>query len=129
MGGQAVREHEPVITVGIPVYNGERYLTEALSSVLSSGYSQLEIIVRDDGATDESRKIPNELSDARVQVLTGSENQGLAAARHRIVPEARGLFVASLDQDHLSYPDRLGLQCAYLPGTRASAYAAARHAS
>jgi glycosyltransferase involved in cell wall biosynthesis len=90
--------HPPCsISVIIPVHNGEAYLREAIESVLSQGFPALEVIVVDDGSTDQSRKIA-ECYGPRVRCIP-QENMGTAAARNRGVQVAGGAFFSFLDQD------------------------------
>ena len=104
----------PLVTVGMPLYNGAAYLREAISDVLADGYANWELILLDDGSKDDSLEIASSFSDPRIRVLRNDVNQGLVAARNRILDEAQGTFIAWLDQDDLSYPGRLGSQVAYL---------------
>ena len=99
------------ISVIIPVYNGERYLAEALDSVLAQQYEKMEIIVVDDGSTDGTSKIARSYKD--VTYLCQSR-QGAAAARNRGVQHARGEFLAFLDADDLWMPDKTTKQMSVL---------------
>lgn len=85
-----------LVSVIIPVFNGERYLGQALTSVFRQTYPNLEVIVVDDGSTDQSRKI---LMDFPTVKLIMQNNKGVALARNRGLEEARGEFIAFLDQD------------------------------
>ena len=104
----------PLVTVGMPLYNGAAYLRDAISDILEDGYENWELILLDDCSTDGSLEIASSFSDPRIRVLQNNVNQGLVAARNRILDEAQGSFIAWLDQDDLSYPGRLGTQVAYL---------------
>ena len=101
----------PLVSVIIPVYNGARYLGAALESVFAQTYREFEVIVVDDGSTDESGVIAQGFPDVRYLQQT---NQGVAAARNHGLEAARGDFVAFLDQDDLWTPDKLKLQVEYL---------------
>ena len=101
----------PLVSVIIPVYNGARYLGAALESVFAQTYREFEVIVVDDGSTDESGVIAQGFSDVRYLQQT---NQGVAAARNHGLEAARGEFFAFLDQDDLWTPDKLKLQVEYL---------------
>ena len=95
-----VREkNSPLVSVIIPVYNVASYLREALDSVIHQTYSNLEILIIDDGSTDGSGEICEEYrSDDRVQVIH-QENRGLSAARNRGLDLAAGEYIAFLDSD------------------------------
>lgn len=99
------------ISVIIPVYNGERYLAEALDSVLAQKYDKMEMIVVDDGSTDGTSKIAHSYKD--VMYLRQSR-QGAAAARNNGVMQARGEFLAFLDADDLWMPDKTKKQISVL---------------
>lgn len=97
----------PLVSVIIPVYNGERYLDEAIGSVLAQTYQPIEIIVIDDGSTDGSADVAKRCSTVRYCV---QENQGIGAARNHGVDLARGTCVAFLDADDVWTQDKLAYQ-------------------
>lgn len=89
-----------LISVIIPIYNVERYLYQCIESVLRQSYKNIEIILIDDGSTDESGKICDEFSkkDERIIVIH-QKNQGIAEVRNRGVREARGEYIFWIDSD------------------------------
>jgi glycosyltransferase involved in cell wall biosynthesis len=97
-----------LISCIIPVFNGERYLREAIDSVLAQTYRTLDVIVVDDGSTDGSAQIAESFG-ASVRVIAQS-NQGHAAARNTGVQHARGQLLAFLDADDLWHPEKLERQ-------------------
>jgi glycosyltransferase involved in cell wall biosynthesis len=94
----------------VPVFNGERFLAEAIESILGQSYRTLEVIVVDDGSTDDTASIVAGFGDAVTYVH--QENAGPAAARNRGIREAHGEFVAFLDSDDLWHADKLERQLA-----------------
>ena len=90
----------PEISVIIPVYNTEKYLSECLDSVLAQTFKDIEIICVNDGSSDNSGRILEEYTkrDTRIKVITQS-NQGLSAARNAGLDEAKGEWIAFLDSD------------------------------
>lgn len=98
----------PVITVVIPAYNSAWSIRDTLRSVLNQTSGALEVIVVDDGSTDDlaTRLHPFEIADSRLRVVR-QKNAGLAAARNRGLAEARGAFVAFLDADDVWHPQFL----------------------
>ena len=100
----------PLITVIIGAYNAERYLGEAIESVLAQTYRDFELIVVDDGSTDRTGEIADGYGDP-VRCLH-QENGGMAAARNRAIPEARGDYLAFLDADDRFPPGKLRSQLA-----------------
>jgi glycosyltransferase involved in cell wall biosynthesis len=92
----------------VPVFEGERYLKEAIASILAQTSPPLEVIVVDDGSTDRSVAIAESFGDP-VLVLR-QDHRGVSAARNRGVQAARGALLAFLDADDLFLPEKLALQ-------------------
>ena len=90
----------PLISIIIPFYNTEKYLRRCVSSMTSQTYQNLEIILMDDGSTDQSSLIADDLSaeDSRIRVFH-TANSGVAAARNNGLKNARGTFVMFVDSD------------------------------
>ena len=104
-----------MITVVTPTYNRVEYLGKAIDSVLSQTYSDFELIIVDDNPVDsDARKKTEELvgnySDARIRYLKNPMNLGGAASRNRGIDEAKGNYIAFLDDDDMYLPDRLEVQ-------------------
>ncbi|MGO2140232.1 MAG: glycosyltransferase family 2 protein [Leucobacter sp.] len=99
----------PLASVIVPVYNGEQFLRRCLDSVLAQSMGDLELIVVNDGSTDDTRAIlaEYEASDARVTVIDQA-NAGQGAARNRALGQARGEFVLFVDAD--DFIERVTLQ-------------------
>jgi glycosyltransferase involved in cell wall biosynthesis len=100
----------PRVTVVIPVFNAERYLRDAMDSILAQTFTDFELLVIDDGSTDRSAEVARSYEDGRVRVLASPVNAGLAAVRNRGIEEARGELLAWLDADDVSLPTRLAEQ-------------------
>lgn len=103
---------EHLVSVIIPVFNGERFLREAVHSVLDQGDSSVEIIVVDDGSTDGTATVAGSFAET-VRYLQQA-NQGPAAARNRGIENARGSLLAFADADDLWPANKLELQLSYL---------------
>lgn len=103
--------NRPLVSVVVPVYNGERFLASALQSVFDQDYRPLEVIVVDDGSVDDSAKIARSFRE--VHYICQS-SQGAAAARNAGVAATRGEFVAFLDADDVWAPNKLNVQMSYL---------------
>jgi glycosyltransferase involved in cell wall biosynthesis len=102
-----------MITVILPIYNGTKYLKEAVQSILDQTYADFELIVIDDGSTDRSADIVGGFNDSRIYFYT-QKNEGLAATLNRGISISRGTYIARQDQDDVSLPDRLLKQVAFL---------------
>jgi glycosyltransferase involved in cell wall biosynthesis len=100
----------PSISCIVPVYNGERYITEALDSIFAQNYEPLEVVVVNDGSSDGSARVLAEYQNRLVCLDQG--NKGPAACRNLGVSASRGEFVAFLDQDDLWHPEKLVRQIA-----------------
>ena len=105
----------PVISVLMPVYNGGQYLGEAVESILNQTFRDFEFLVLDDGSTDDSLKQLRlyAAQDSRLHVIT-RENRGLTSTLNELLLYARGEFVARMDADDVSMPDRFDHQVAFL---------------
>lgn len=99
---------EGLVSCVVPVYQGERFLGEALDSILAQGYEPLEVVVVDDGSTDGTPEVAASYGD-RIRYIRQA-NAGPAAARNRGVEASRGEFVAFLDADDLWVPEKTALQ-------------------
>ena len=101
-------ESSPLVTAVIPAYNAERYLRDAIDSVLGQTFPGIEVIVVDDGSTDGTARIARSFGD-RVQYVH-QENRGVSSARNRGVAMARGTFIAFLDADDVWLPNKIQAQ-------------------
>jgi glycosyltransferase involved in cell wall biosynthesis len=105
------RHDSALVSVIIPTYNRRDFLREAVESVLSQTYSPVEIIVVDDGSTDDT-PVLLDAYHGRIKVLRQS-NHGVSAARNLGIRYAQGAFIALLDSDDYWQPDKLALQIEY----------------
>jgi glycosyltransferase involved in cell wall biosynthesis len=100
----------PLVSIIVPVYNGEKYLSEAIDSILSQTYHPTEIIIVDDGSTDGSAEIAQRFSSPVKYCY--QTNAGTGAARNRGIELAQGSFFAFLDADDIWLQDKLKIQMA-----------------
>lgn len=103
----------PYVSVIMPVYNGAADLRRAIDTVLGQSFRDFELIVINDGSTDDSAALLNTVDDPRVRVIH-QENMGLAATLNRGMAIAKGELIARQDQDDLSHPERFARQVTYL---------------
>lgn len=108
-------EPEPRVTVFIPAFNAERYIAEAIESVLAQTFTDFELLIVDDGSTDDTPAVIRRFShDARLRVTTHADNLGRPRTRNHGLDLAHGEYIAFLDADDRCAPQRLTRQVAYL---------------
>jgi len=105
--------NNPKISVVLPVYNGEIYIYEAIDSILKQTYEDFELIIINDGSTDDSKEIILGINDSRI-VYYEQTNQGLATTLNNAIKISRGKYIARQDQDDYSHPKRFQKQVALL---------------
>jgi glycosyltransferase involved in cell wall biosynthesis len=105
--------NQPKVTVLMPAYNAGKYIAEAIRSVLEQEYTDFELLIVEDGSTDDTRGVIRSFSDDRIRVLE-QENKGISAALNAGLAEARGVYIARFDADDSCLPQRLGRQTAFL---------------
>lgn len=96
------------------VYNGERYLREAIESILGQTFTDFEFVIINDGSTDSSRDIVLSYRDSRIRLIDNPENIGLTKSLNRGLSLARGEYVARQDADDISHSTRFEKQVEYL---------------
>lgn len=96
-----------LISVVMTVFNGEEFLQEAIDSILTQSYTDFEFIIVDDGSNGNTKKILNEVSDQRVNILHLDPNQGQANALNFGIDIAKGEWIIRQDADDISLPDRI----------------------
>ena len=101
------RAEAPLVSVLVAVHNGARYLGLSIASVLRQTVAELELVVVDDGSTDETPQLLAAISDPRLRAITNGEQAGLAASLNRGLEHVRGRYVARLDADDVAFPDWL----------------------
>ena len=105
----------PAVSVVMAVFNGMPWLTETLASLRGQTFTDFEVVLIDDGSTDDTAETLRTAADAdvRFRVITQA-NQGLVASLNRGIAEARGTLIARLDSDDLAMPDRLAMQVDFM---------------
>lgn len=104
----ATATEEALVSVVMPAYNGEAYIGESINSILNQSYSNIEVVVVDDGSSDRTRDIVRAFG-GRVRLLE-QKNQGAAAARNLGIQAALGEYIAFLDADDVWWPGKLQVQ-------------------
>ena len=108
MTGSKLQSDQALASIIIPCHNGERYVGEAIESALTQTYPNIEVVVIDDGSTDDSLKVIRSFGN-RVRWESGT-NRGACAARNRGIELARGKLVQFLDADDLLFPEKIEMQ-------------------
>lgn len=106
--------NEPKVTIGLPIYNGQAYMDETINSILNQSYENFELIIIDDGSSDQTQKKLKELKDPRVRVIIDNKNLGLPNRLNQITQMAKGEFIARMDADDIMTEDRIEKQVSIL---------------
>ena len=104
---------KPLVSVVLSVFNGEKYLAEAIDSILTQTYKNFEFIIINDGSTDSSLEIIGSYNDKRI-ILISRENKGLIVSLNEGVHKATGKYVARMDADDISLPNRIDKQVKFM---------------
>ncbi|QHT65785.1 glycosyltransferase [Rhodocytophaga rosea] len=105
---------KPLLTVLMPVYNAERFLYEAIESVLNQTFRNFEFLIIDDGSTDESETIVCSFSDPRIRFYRNDGNRGITETLNRGIELAKAEYIARMDADDICYAERLEKQYAFI---------------
>jgi len=114
MGISALRKERPKVTVLMSVYNGAKYIREAIDSILNQTFKDFEFLIIDDGSTDSSAEIIRSYSDPRIRLIRNEKNIGLTRSLNKGLKLATGQYIARMDADDISLPCRLETQGRFL---------------
>ncbi len=103
-----------MVSVLMPVYNGERYLRAAVDSILGQSFTDFEFLIVDDGSTDGTRAVLAGIDDPRLRVIANERNMGVTKTLNVGLEAVRGRYVARFDADDIAHPERLAEQVAFL---------------
>lgn len=106
--------NEPMVTVLMSVYNGEKFLKEAMDSILTQTFTDFEFLIINDGSTDNSVKIIESYNDSRIRLINNEKNLKLIASLNKGISLARGKYIARMDCDDISSPMRLEKEVDFL---------------
>jgi glycosyltransferase involved in cell wall biosynthesis len=104
----------PLVSVLMSVYNSAEFIAASLGSILTQDYTQLEVIIVDDGSTDQSIDIVQSFHDPRIVILKNAENIGLAASLNRAIYVSTGIFLARMDADDIAHRSRISSQVNFM---------------
>lgn len=106
-----IKDNKPLVSVIMPVYNGELYLDEAIQSILTQTYKNFEFIIINDGSTDNSLDIIKKYMNKDTRIfLINRENKGLIYSLNEGIKKAKGKYIARMDADDISLPARFEKQ-------------------
>ena len=105
---------EPLVSIGMPVFNCEKTLDTAVQSIINQTYSNWELILIDDGSKDKTLEIAESFHDPRIKVISDGHNQQLPTRLNQAIVASSGKYFARMDGDDFSYPERLQRQVDYL---------------
>lgn len=106
----------PNVSIGIPFYNAENFLGNTIKSIIAQQYSCWELILVDDGSSDNSLNIAKYYAnrDSRIRLISDGENKKLPARLNQLISESKGAYVARMDADDIMHPQRLEKQLQFL---------------
>ena len=108
--------NQPLITIGIPIYNAEVYLADAIKSILAQSYRNFELILINDGSKDNSLEIAKDFAkqDNRIRIISDGVNKKLPGRLNQIIREAKGDYIARMDADDMMHSERIAKQLNFL---------------
>lgn len=104
----------PKVSVIMPAYNAEKYIAEAIDSILNQTFTDFEFIIIDDGSTDRTKEIILKYDDPRIMYLCNERNMGISYTLNRGLDAAKGEYIARMDADDISLPERFSKQVKYM---------------
>lgn len=111
---------KPLVSIIIPVFNGEKVILETINSIWQQTYKNWEAIIVDDVSTDGTRELLKKVKSRKIRVIKLRKNGGAAKARNRGIKEAKGDFICFLDADDLWHPEKLEKQVAFMKDREAA---------
>ncbi len=105
---------KPYVTILMPVYNAEKFLSEAIESILNQTFADFEFLIIDDGSTDSTIKIIESYTDSRIRLFRNQKNLGISTTLNKGIEMASTELIARMDADDISYPNRLQKQYDFL---------------
>lgn len=105
---------QPLVSIGIPTYNAAKFIRMAIQSVLNQSYTNFELIITDDGSSDNTVNIVSSFRDPRIILVSDLENKGISFRLNQQIRMSRGKYFARMDADDIMLPDRIERQVKYL---------------
>lgn len=95
-----------LVSIIVPVYNGEKYIEKTIEALMGNAYSNVELLIGNDASTDNTESILNKYSDSRIKVFTAKKNIGPGAMRNLLLSKAQGEYIAVHDADDFFHPEK-----------------------
>lgn len=105
---------ENLVSIIMPAYNAEKYISNSINSIIQQTYKNWELIIVDDCSTDKTTKVILNYKDERIYLLKNIKNSGAAISRNRALREAKGKWIAFLDSDDIWHPEKLERQLDFM---------------
>ena len=100
----------PLVSVIMPAFKSEKYIGQAIESILAQTHTHLELLIFEDGSPDQTRAVINQYSDPRIVKVLSDQNHGVVYARNALIDLAKGKYIALMDADDIADPTRLEKQ-------------------
>jgi len=104
----------PLVSALMPAYNAEKYIGEAVESILNQTLADFELIIVNDGSADNTERVVNQFDDSRIRYVENGENSGVAKSYNRAIELARGKYLAVAEADDISHPQRFAMLSDFL---------------
>lgn len=105
---------KPLVSVIMPAYNAERYIGEAIESILAQTYGNIELVIVEDSSSDRTLEAIRSFRDARIVLVKNDANMGIAFSTNRGIGLSKGKYIALMDDDDVAVPDRISLQAGHM---------------
>ncbi|MEA3444722.1 MAG: glycosyltransferase [Bacteroidota bacterium] len=109
---------DPILSVIMPVYNAEKYLNEAIASILDQDFRDFELIIINDGSTDNSLSILNSFTDERIKTHNNIANKGIVYSRNKGIALSKGKYIGMMDADDVAMPQKFIRQISFLENNK-----------
>lgn len=109
-----IKTSSPRISIALPLYNGAHTITAAVRSILDQTYPDWELLIMDDGSTDQGLQTVQRIADGRIRIFSDSRHQGISHRLNQAMDQAKGYYLARMDADDIAFPHRLEKQLCFL---------------
>jgi glycosyltransferase involved in cell wall biosynthesis len=103
-----------LVSVLLPAFNSEKYLSDAITSIFNQSYSNFELIIINDGSTDQTAEIVKSFKDSRIKYYENEQNKGLIFSLNKGIDLCKGKYIVRMDADDISFPERIKKQVEYM---------------